>query len=633
MLGLRDVMDEPGPLEPEWERKNAFPALRDLYDEIWVYGLPQICDPLDGIDAAARACGSKMVYTGYLQRTVPAGAAAAQLHEITGRPSCSSPPGGGGDGEALIDWVLRAYEHDPRAAVPALLVLGPFMQPERQAEFTARAAQLKRRRHASPSMRISKALMARAAGVVAMGGYNTFCEVLSFDKRGADRAAHGAAARAVHPRPARRRSSAWSRCCPTTAAATRAYGGGAAAPAAAAAPVRVVVPGLLDGLEIVNRLALNWSRRGARWRGRRGALGAPRRALRPTRMPLHRPTGRVRSQGLSAPLRDLYRAGDRGAGAARARHPHRVAAPSDRPARAIRSTRDPRAGALPAGISASTSRCASCAAWRRPRGCRAIAPRAGLWLADLRRDPTPNRVRRFGQALVLAAELPSDIGRLHAHFLHTPASVARYAAMMRGLPWSVSAHAKDIWTTPEWEKREKLAAAAWLVTCTRDRPRSSRRAGAAPGASSLAYHGLDFARFPPPPRAAATRRRQRPGAPGASSCRSGAPSRKKATTFCSTRWRCCRRIWLAVRPYRRRRAGGAAEARRRARLGLAGRIEWRGARAQPDVLAAYREADLFVLAAKIARDGDRDGLPNVLMEAQSQRLACVATAAAAASPS
>jgi glycosyltransferase involved in cell wall biosynthesis len=62
-----------------------------------------------------------------------------------------------------------------------------------------------------------------------------------------------------------------------------------------------------------------------------------------------------------------------------------------------------------------------------------------------------------------------------------------------------------------------------------------------------------------------------------------------------------------------------------ARLGLAERIEWRGPQSQPEVLAAYREADIFVLAAKVAPDGDRDGLPNVLMEAQSQRLACVAT--------
>src|SRR5690606_21693834 len=88
-----------------------------------------------------------------------------------------------------------------------------------------------------------------------------------------------------------------------------------------------------------------------------------------------------------------------------------------------------------------------------------------IWLRDLMRDPTPNRVRRFGQAAVLAAELAGDIARLHAHFLHTPASVARYAALMRGLGWSASAHAKDIWTTPEWEKREKLADAAWVTTC------------------------------------------------------------------------------------------------------------------------------------------------------------------------
>ena len=61
------------------------------------------------------------------------------------------------------------------------------------------------------------------------------------------------------------------------------------------------------------------------------------------------------------------------------------------------------------------------------------------------------------------------------------------------------------------------------------------------------------------------------------------------------------------------------------RLGLSHRIDWRGAMAQPEVLAAYREADLFVLASKIAKDGDRDGLPNVLIEAQSQRLACIST--------
>src|SRR6185312_13259015 len=61
-------------------------------------------------------------------------------------------------------------------------------------------------------------------------------------------------------------------------------------------------------------------------------------------------------------------------------------------------------------------------------------------------------------------------------------------------------------------------------------------------------------------------------------------------------------------------------------LGVADRIRWLGAHAHAVVLGAYRAADVFVLPSRIAHDGDRDGLPNVLLEAQSQRVACVSTA-------
>jgi len=181
VLGLRDVMDEPRVLEPEWQRKKVLPALRDLYDEIWVYGLPQICDPLEGIDIPQRV-RRKMVYTGYLHREVPTHGAPPRLPEIAEKPFVLVTTGGGGDGDSLIEWVLRAYEHDPLLPYPALLVLGPFMQAERQREFMERAAKLKRvdtiTFHGQLEM-----LVSRAVGVVAMGGYNTFCEVLSLDKR------------------------------------------------------------------------------------------------------------------------------------------------------------------------------------------------------------------------------------------------------------------------------------------------------------------------------------------------------------------------------------------------------------------------------------------------------------------
>src|SRR5690242_14028287 len=75
-------------------------------------------------------------------------------------------------------------------------------------------------------------------------------------------------------------------------------------------------------------------------------------------------------------------------------------------------------------------------AWRKLRRHPRYPLLRRAFLADLRRDPTRNRVRRFGQALVLAAELAPGVERLHAHFLHTPASVARYAALLLDLPWS-----------------------------------------------------------------------------------------------------------------------------------------------------------------------------------------------------
>src|SRR5436190_11908010 len=169
VLGLRDVMDEPRLLEPEWRRKKAMPALRELYDEIWVYGLPQICDPLEGIALPPRV-RQKMVYTGYLHREVPAQPGLARFPEIANRPFLLVTTGGGGDGEALIDWVLRAYEHDRLLPYPALLVLGPFMAGEQQAEFMERASKLKRV-EAITFHKQMESLVAGAAGVVAMGGY------------------------------------------------------------------------------------------------------------------------------------------------------------------------------------------------------------------------------------------------------------------------------------------------------------------------------------------------------------------------------------------------------------------------------------------------------------------------------
>src|SRR5215471_9090281 len=181
ILGLRDVMDDPDLLAPEWERKNVLPALRDLYDDIWVYGLPQICDPLEGVDLP-KSVRKRVTFTGYLYRSLPTKPTPPTPLLKIAEPFILVTTGGGGDGEAIIDWVLRAYESDASLPYPALLVLGPFMHSDRQTEFLLRASRLKRVEAITFDAQL-ESLMARAIGVVAMGGYNTFCEILSLDKR------------------------------------------------------------------------------------------------------------------------------------------------------------------------------------------------------------------------------------------------------------------------------------------------------------------------------------------------------------------------------------------------------------------------------------------------------------------
>jgi predicted glycosyltransferase len=180
VLGLRDVMDEPASLLDEWRRKNVFPALYELYDEIWVYGLPQIFNPLTELPGML-PLAHKVTFTGYLRRSLPRAAPNAGEHELPGEPYILVTTGGGGDGEALIDWVLRAYETDPGIPHPALVVFGPFMHLDRRLEFQERAARLGKVYALTFESHFER-LLERAVGVVAMGGYNTFCEILSFGK-------------------------------------------------------------------------------------------------------------------------------------------------------------------------------------------------------------------------------------------------------------------------------------------------------------------------------------------------------------------------------------------------------------------------------------------------------------------
>ncbi|MDE4059677.1 glycosyltransferase family 4 protein [Phaeobacter gallaeciensis] len=247
-----------------------------------------------------------------------------------------------------------------------------------------------------------------------------------------------------------------------------------------------------------------------------------------------------------------------------------------------------------------------------------------IWRADLRRDPSRNRIRRFGQACVLATEMPDAVLGLYAHFLHTPSSVARYAAIMRGLPWSFSAHAKDIWTSPDWEIREKLSSndhgATFGATCTAFGAKHLQEMSDDPARIDLIYHGLDLSRFPAPPE-----RIWRKASDPLYLMSVGRLVEKKGFDRLIAA--------LALLPkdldwhWTHIGGGGLGDLLQGIAedAGVADRITWRGACDQPEVIEAMRQSDIFVLPSRVAADGDRDGLPNVLMEAASQRLPILST--------
>ncbi len=266
--------------------------------------------------------------------------------------------------------------------------------------------------------------------------------------------------------------------------------------------------------------------------------------------------------------------------------------------------------------------------WIKIRSKKGYKKALSTWLRDFMRDPTASRVRRWGQALVLSAELNPNIKHLYAHFLHTPASVTHYTALITDRSWSVSAHAKDIWLTPEWEKREKLLSCKWAVTCSSYG--FNHLNTFAPGKTQLSYHGLDLTSLPeaPPLRPINTGTLETNPicflSVGRAVPKKGFNILLKALSLIpnSLSWQ-----WVHV--------GGGQELRYLKKysqdLGLQKKIVWRGACNQGEVFKEYRSADIFILPSIIAEDGDRDGLPNVVMEAASQELCCIASDVAALS--
>ena len=370
VLGLRDVMDDPAMLAVEWERKHVVPALRDLYDEIWIYGLPQINKPMAGIDLPP-SVRHKSVYTGYLRREVPLHTDTPhEMEEIDG-PFILVTPGGGADGVDLVDWVLSAYETDTYIPYGAVIVFGPFMSSDCPRGLQGARCEVPQHPHAHLHQQSRRPDAARRR----RGGDGRLQHLLrdpELRQEGDHRAAHPAAAGAVHPHPRRAhaRPARDARC---RAWPQPAYHGDRAAPADAAGPAerrgragparrhrQRAAPGQQAARPSPSRARVARCRRARRRAGRRATTWPSRpHGSGPERTGFHvcAECARCgRAEGLAAPFRDLHRAGDRRPRSTRRGARDLVAAPSDRQGAPSgpRSRRRPRrlSAGIPEGRSA-----------------------------------------------------------------------------------------------------------------------------------------------------------------------------------------------------------------------------------------------------------------------------------------
>jgi glycosyltransferase involved in cell wall biosynthesis len=248
-----------------------------------------------------------------------------------------------------------------------------------------------------------------------------------------------------------------------------------------------------------------------------------------------------------------------------------------------------------------------------PRGTARVA---WSWLSA---DRSRTGLRHALEGIWLARELRRDrVDYLHAHFAHSPAAVAHFACLAGGPEYSITAHAKDLFTTPRAHIQRRARPARFLVSCTAFSGEYLRQVIGTDARFPVhvIYHGTDIHRFSP---LAHTAEPGRILSIGRLVPKKGFDILIEALRILAQRRVDFTCDIVGDGPLRQPLESAAQ------RAGLAERVSFRGARLQDELVDAYRRASLFVLAPVMTQDGDRDGIPNVLVEAMACGLPVVST--------
>ena len=233
-------------------------------------------------------------------------------------------------------------------------------------------------------------------------------------------------------------------------------------------------------------------------------------------------------------------------------------------------------------------------------------------------------MKNFAQAGRLALILRKNETRhLHAAFAHGPASVAHFVHLLTGLPYSFSAHAKDIYVSAPDLLARKLRDASFVLSCSESaRNALTSLAGSDATKVILAHHGVDTSRFTPSIQTVSPKGDDatlRVLAVGRLVAKKGYPTLLGAIKIMSDTGRPVRCTIVGSGTDRERLATMVAD------LGITTSVEFVGSQTHQEVAERYHHADVFVQASVVLANGDRDGIPNSLLEAMASGLAVVAS--------
>jgi glycosyltransferase involved in cell wall biosynthesis len=259
-------------------------------------------------------------------------------------------------------------------------------------------------------------------------------------------------------------------------------------------------------------------------------------------------------------------------------------------------------------------------ALKKPKQFKATLQTAARGVSKGKELATLKHLLQAGYLTYNHLEKDTSIAQLHGHFAHSPTSVTMFASLLSGIPFSFTAHAKDIYTSDKEKIRKKIDHAQFVVTCTKHNKEYLQAiAGNCPTPIHCVYHGIDLNLF----------RQTEPHPETHNPFKILTVARMTEKKGLVTIYEALAGLHQKGIQFQHTLIGDGDDREKIlaliSSLGLENNCRWIGTQTHEEVLVHFKASDLFVLGCEIAKNGDRDGIPNVLVESLAMGVPALST--------